>query len=172
MVKQSKIFEVENITAKIKEAKSVTLADYRSLTMAQLNQLRDKLKQAGAELQVIKNTFLLRALRNNNYKIEKEKVIGPSIVLFANQDELAPLKILAAFAKTSSLLPFKIGFMAGKTYLADELSKLAALPPKIELQGKLVGLLASQPSRLVYSLNWNLQRLVIALSAVKNKKQA
>lgn len=171
MVKQNKILEVQNIIAQVKDAKSVTLADFRGLTMAQLNQLREKAKEAGADLQVIKNTFLLRALRSNNYKIEKDKLTGQSIVLFANQDEIAPLKVLASFAKTSSLLPFKIGFMNGTIYNADELNKLSTLPPKIELQAKLVGLLASQPSRLVYSLNWNLQKLVMVINGIKNKKQ-
>lgn len=171
MKKTEKIFAVENLSAKIKDAKSVALVDYRGLTVAQITQLREKVKEAGGELQVVKNTLLLRALSENNYTPEKEKLQGQTLALFANSDEIAPLKALAAFAKLISLLPFKIGFMAGKILSADELTKYATLPAKIELQAKLVGLLASQPQRLVYSLNWNLQKLVLVLNAVKNKKQ-
>ena len=171
MKKQEKIFEVENLTAKVKEAKSVVVADYRGIKVSQMNQLRDKVREIGGELQVVKNNLFYRALDQNNYEIEKTKLDGPSLALFANGDEVSPLKALATFGKTLSLLPFKIGFIAGKVYFAEELNKIATIPAKIDLQAKLVGLLASQPNRLVYSLNWNLQKLVLTLNAVKEKKQ-
>ena len=170
MKKQEKIFEVENLTAKVKEAKSVVVADYRGIKVSQMNQLRDKVREIGGELQVVKNNLFYRALDQNNYEIEKTKLDGPSLALFANGDEVSPLKALATFGKTLSLLPFKIGFIAGKVYFAEELNKLATLPAKLDLQAKLVGLLALQPTRLAYSLNFNLQKLVIALNQVKNKK--
>ncbi len=173
MIKQDKIFAVEDITAKIKDAKAVALADYRGITVSQATQLRDKIKSSGGKLQVIKNTLFLRALRNNNYKIERKKLDGPTIVLFANDDEVSPIKALAAFAKTAEgLLPWKIGFMDGRILSAVELGKLADISSKVDLQTKLVGLLFSQPSRLVYALNFNLQKLVIALNGIKVKKQA
>jgi len=170
MKKQEKIFEVENLTAKVKEAKSVVVADYRGIKVSQMNQLRDKVREIGGELQVVKNNLFYRALDQNNYEIEKTKLDGPSLALFANGDEVSPLKALATFGKTLSLLPFKIGFIAGKVYFAEELNKIATIPAKIDLQAKLVGLLALQPTRLAYSLNFNLQKLVIALNQVKNKK--
>ena len=170
MKKQEKIFEVENLTAKVKEAKSVVVADYRGIKVSQMNQLRDKVREIGGELQVVKNNLFYRALDQNNYEIEKTKLDGPSLALFANGDEVSPLIALATFGKTLSLLPFKIGFIAGKVYFAEELNKIATIPAKIDLQAKLVGLLALQPTRLAYSLNFNLQKLVIALNQVKNKK--
>ena len=167
MKKQEKIFEVENLTAKVKEAKSVVVADYRGIKVSQMNQLRDKVREIGGELQVVKNNLFYRALDQNNYEIEKTKLDGPSLALFANGDEVSPLKALATFGKTLSLLPFKIGFIAGKVYFAEELNKLATLPAKLDLQAKLVGFLASQPSRLAYALNYNLQKFVIVLSKIK-----
>jgi len=173
MVKQDKIFAVEDIAAKIKDAKAVALADFRGITVSQATQLRGKIKSSGGQLQVIKNTLFLRALRNNNYKIEREKLDGPTIVLFANDDEVTPIKTLALFAKTTEgLLPWKIGFMDGRILSAEELGKFAGIPSRIDLQAKLVGLLFSQPSRLVYALSYNLQKLVIVLNGVKVKKQA
>jgi len=170
MKKQEKVFEVENLTAKIKDAKAIAVADYRGLNVSQTSQLRERVKEAGGELQVVKNNLFYRALNQSNYEIEKARLDGPSLVLFANDDEVSPIKVLAAFGKVLGLLPFKIGFIAGKVYFAEELGKLATLPAKLDLQAKLVGLLASQPGRLAYSLNWNLQKLVIALNEVKNKK--
>lgn len=171
MKKQEKIYEVENLTAKIKDAKAVAVADYRGLNVSQINQLRDRIREVGGELQVVKNNLFFQALDKNNYKIEKTSLNGPSLALFANNDEIAPIKALANFAKTlGGLLPLKIGFIAGNTYLTGDLNKIATIPAKIDLQAKLVGLLASQPARLAYSLNFNLQKLVIALNQVKNKK--
>lgn len=167
MKKQTKIFEVQNLTAKIKDAKAVAVADYRGLKVSQMSQLREAVRQAGGELQVVKNTLFYRALDQNNYQIEKAKLDGPSLALFANSDEISPIKALAAFGKALGLLPFKIGFIARKVYLAEELNKLAALPAKIDLRAKLVSILAIQPRRLAYSLNWNLQKLVLVLSKIK-----
>jgi len=167
MNKQEKIFEVENISAKIKSAKALALTDYRGITVAQISDLREKIKDAGGELQVLKNTLLLRALRLNKYKIGSLKIEGPTLVLFANADEIAPIKTLAVFAKSVDKLPFKLGFMGGNLVSADDLKKYASIPPKIELQAKLVGLLFSQPTRLAYALNWNIQRLALVLSKIK-----
>jgi len=171
MKKQEKIYEVENLTAKIKDAKAVAVADYRGLNVSQINQLRNRIREVGGELQVVKNNLFFQALDKNDYKIEKTNLNGPSLALFANNDEIPPLKVLANFGKTLGLLPFKIGFIAGKVYLAGDLNKIATIPAKIDLQAKLVGLLNSQPTRLAYSLNWNLQKLVIALNTVREKNQ-
>ena len=171
MKKQEKIFEVENLTAKVKDAKAVAVVDYRGLNVSQITQLRDRIRELGGELQVVKNNLFYQALGKNDYKIEKTNLDGPSLALFANNDEISPLKALANFGKTlGGLLPFKIGFIAGKVYFTEELNKIATIPAKIDLQAKLVGLLALQPTRLAYSLNFNLQKLVIALNQVKNKK--
>lgn len=170
MKKQDKIFEVQNLKAKVKDAKALAVADYRGLSVAQMNQLRKKVREAGGELQVAKNNLFFRALRESNYEIDKSLLDGPSLVLFANEDEISPLKALVAFSKGLNLLALKVGFMADQAYSAEELTKLANLPGRLELQAKLVGLLSSPPRRLVYSLNYNLQKLVLLIDGISKKK--
>ena len=171
MKKQDKVFEVQNLSAKIKEAKTVALIDYRGIKANQINQLRDQIRGAGGELQVTKNNLLYRALKENNYQVQKGQfTTGPTLTLFANADEIAPLKILVDFGKGISLLPLKIGFMAGQIISTEELNRFASLPGKKELQAKLVAMLANQPRQLVYSLNWNIQKLVLVLNGIKEKK--
>jgi len=169
MKKQEKVFAVDNLTAKIKEAKAVILTDFRGLTMNQFNQLREKVSAVGGELSVVKNTLFKRALKASDY--QPQEINGPTLALFAKEEETSPLKIISAFGKTLGLLPFKLGFMTGRVISAEELSRLASLPAKGELQARLVSLLANQPTRLVRSLNWNLQKLVLVLEGVKSKKQ-
>lgn len=170
MKRQDKIFEVKNLEAKVKESKSVALVDYRGMTVAQATELRRKIREAGGELQVVKNNLFYRALLANKYQIDKAKLEGPTLALFAAADEISPLKALVAFGKKSDILPLKLGFMDGKVLSAEDVARFAALPAKQELQAKLVGMLASQPSRLVYALNWNIQKLVMALGQVRDQK--
>lgn len=166
MKKQEKIFEVENLTAKIKEAKSVALADYRGLTAGQMATLRSLVKKAGGKLQVVKNTLLLRALANAKLIEEDLKLEGPTLALFAKEDEFSPLKALVSFGKANNLLALKFGFFEGEFQDSERISQIASLPGKEELRAKLVGLLAQPSHRLVYDLNFNLQKLVIILKEV------
>ena len=172
MKRQDKIFEVQNLKAKIKESKTVALADYRGLSVAQATELRHQIKEAGGELQVVKNRLLLRALKESSYQIPKAKLEGPTLALFAIADEISPLKALVTYGKNTGLLPLKLGFMAGRILAAEELARFAALPGKAELQAKLVSMLAGQPTRLAYALNYNLQKLALALNEIKTKKQS
>lgn len=170
MKKQDKIFEVQNLAAKIKDAKTVALVDYRGISASQATELRHKVRESGGDIQVVKNRLFLRALRENSYRVPEKELEGPTLVIFANQDEISPLKTLVDFTKGAEILRLKIGFMAGRILSGEELKRFATLPGKEQLQAQLVGMLAGQPSRLVYALNYNLQKLAIALNAVKAKK--
>jgi len=170
MKKQDKIFEVQNLAAKIKEAKTVALVDYRGVSANQATELRHKVRETGGDVQVVKNRLFLRALRENSYRQVTEKELeGPTLAIFANQDEITPLKTLVDFAKGAEILGFKIGFMAGRILSGGELKRFAGLPGKEQLQAQLVSLLGSQPSRLTYALNSNLQKLALTLNEIKGK---
>ncbi|MCL5090502.1 MAG: 50S ribosomal protein L10 [Patescibacteria group bacterium] len=171
MKKQNKITEVQSLTNKVKSAKSVALVDYKGIKVKDVTQLRQKIREAGGELQVVKNNLLYRALVANKYKVDKNKFAGTTLAVFANKDEILPLKELVTFGKGLNLLPLKIGFMTGQILTAEDLNRFANLPPKIQLQAKLVSMLASQPQKLVYALNWNIQKLVMALGQIRDKKQ-
>jgi len=169
MKKQEKIFEVENLAAKIKQAKSLALVDYRGLSANQIANLRSLVKKAGGELQVVKNTLLLRALDKASLEIKDLKIEGPTLALFANEDEINPLKTLVSFGKAQNLLALKFGFFGGEFQDGTRLFQIASLPSKEELQAKLVGLLAQPSQKLVYVLNFNLQKLVVILKGGDNR---
>ena len=176
MKKQEKVFAVKKLTEKIKEAKSIVLADYRGLKANQANALRSQIKKMGGEVQIVKNTLLLRSLAEAGLLPESKgddqvlKIEGPTIALLANNDEITALKAFLAFGKNADLLTLKAGFIEGKLLEKEALSRFAALPGKAELRAMLVGLLAQPTQKLVYNLNFNLQKLVIILGQVKNKK--
>lgn len=162
MKKQEKIFTVQNLAAKLKEAKSVVLADYRGLTVAQLTQLRHLAKKAGGELTVAKNTLIKRALGGLPLELT-----GPTAVIIAYEDELSPLKTTWEFAKNAGGMPtFKSGIWEGELITSEEIERLARLPSKQELQIKLIGVFASPLFGLVRVLSANQGKLILILKTV------
>ncbi len=168
--KQKKIDTVTELTDKAAKAKAIILADYRGLKHKQLEELRRALKKTGAQFLVTKNRLLLRALGEKGKTIET--LLGDATAtLFAYADEVAPLKELLKFFKATGFGKTKGGLL-GATVLSDsDVTTLAALPPRTALLGTLVRQLNAPIQGLHDALNWNMNRLVWALDAVKTMKK-
>jgi len=160
---------VKLLQEKLQQSKSIVLADYRGLTANQQRKLRNQVKAVQGELIVAKNSLISLALKAEKYSLPSS-LQGPTLILFAYEDEIAPLKALAEFAKTNELPKVKLGFIAKDTLTADQLNQLANLPTKVELLAKTVGSLKSPLNGLVNVLSGNFRKLVYALQAVKAVK--
>ncbi len=170
MATQKKIDTVANLTEKISRAKSIVLADYRGLKHKQLEELRKALKKSDAQFLITKNTLLRRALGDKAKAVESQ-LSDATATLFAYADEVAPLKELLKFFKTAGFGKTKGGLL-GETMLAEaDVHRLAALPSRGELLGQLVRQLNAPIQGLHYALNWNINKLVWALNAVKSNKK-
>jgi large subunit ribosomal protein L10 len=165
MPTQRKIYTVQNLTQKLKDAKSLVLADYRGLSVEQINQLRRQAKAVGGELQVVKNRLLKIAAGQAKVNLEDQALTGPTVALWAWENELSPLKVLAQFQQEFGLPLPKIGIFAGETVSGEEIGRLAKIPSQDQLQVKLVGALSSPTFRLVNALEWSLRKLVYVLRA-------
>lgn len=168
--KAQKIEKVADLTQKLGRAKSVVFADYQGLTMNQLSDLRNKLRDNGAEFEITKNTLIKLALPTTNYKLPTD-LEGPTATLFSYEDEIAPIKILVKALKDAQKGAVKLGLLNNDILDALAITRLANLPTKLELQAKLVGSLSSPLYGMVNVLQGNLRNLVYALSAVMDKKQ-
>ena len=169
MATQRKIDAVAGLTEKISKAKVMILADYRGLKHKQLEELRRNVKKSNGEFTISKNRFILRALGDKGESM-KEALNESTAVLFAYQDEVAPLKEMLKFFKTTGLGKTKAGLM-GDTFMSDaDVTKLASLPNREVLLGKLVRQLNSPIQGLHYALQWNMNKFVWALNAIKGKK--
>ncbi len=167
--KQRKIDAVANLTDKLSKAKVVVLADYRGLKHKQLEELRKVLKKDKGELVVAKNRLVKRALGDKAGAVEAN-LTEATAVLFSYEDEVAPLKDLLKFFKTAGMGKTKGGLM-GDAFMSDaDLSRLASLPTREVLLGKLVGQLNAPIQGLHHALQWNLNKLVWVLNSVKEKK--
>lgn len=145
MPKAKNIAVAEEIKEKFSRAKSLILSDYSGLTHKQLEDLHKKVKAVGAEFIVVKNSLLKIA--------SSHQTTGPTAILLAYEDALAPLKEIYKTVKV------KMGVIDGVTYDAAEIGRLAALPSREILLGQ-----------FVYTLTANLQKLVYILDQVKSQK--
>ncbi|MFZ5534942.1 MAG: 50S ribosomal protein L10 [Patescibacteria group bacterium] len=169
MATQRKIDTVAALTDKVGKAKVMVLADYRGLKHKQLEELRRNLKKTNGEFMIAKNRLILRALGERADSI-REPLNNETAVLFAYQDEVAPLKEMLKFFKAAGVGKPKAGLMGAVVMNESDIAKLATLPSREVLLGKLVGQLNAPIQGLHYALQWNMNKLVWALNAIKGKK--
>jgi large subunit ribosomal protein L10 len=138
---------VTEVAAQAAKSQTLALAEYRGLTVAQLDQLRRQAREKGVYLHVLKNTLARRAVAGTSFECAAETMAGPLIYGFS-EDAVAAAKVLADFAKTNDKLVIKAGAYAGKPLNADGVKALAAIPTKEVLLSQLLGLMQSPVSRM------------------------
>ncbi len=177
---------VAEIAEKIGRSKGLVFTNYQGLTHKQLEGLKKALKEANAELVVTKNTLLKLAFTANRLQTTAvdglpagkagsqstaDNFINPTATIFAYDDVIAPLKHLAKTLKTLGLPTIKFGILDGQALNSEQVLTLASLPSREVLLAQVVGGLKSPIFGLHRALNWNIQKLVMTLKAVENKKQ-
>ena len=144
--------EVEVVTAKLKEAASVVVVDYRGLTVEQVTELRKQLRDANVEMKVIKNGILRRAAEAAGLEGMEDVFVGPTAVAFSNEDVVAPAKIMNDFAKTADKLEIKGGIIEGNVSSVEEIVALAKLPSREGLLSMLLSVLQAPVRNVAYAV--------------------
>lgn len=144
---------VEEISAKVKDAQSVVLVDYRGLTVEQDTQLRKNLREAGVTYKVYKNTYMTRAFKGTDFEALAPYLEGPSAVAISTEDATAPARILAEFAKKADKLEIKGGIVEGTLYDAKGMAMIASVPSREVLISKLLGSLQSPITNFARVMN-------------------
>lgn len=176
MPSQKNLSVVEQLENKLAQAKAVILADYRGLSVSDIQKLRSQVRQAGGSLTVAKNTLIKIALEKHQPGLPRgveDALRGPTALLLSLQDEISPIKALVDFAKNHALqIPIpKAGLLDDKVLTAADIATLASLPSKPELIARLLHQLQAPVYGLVNVLHANLRQLVYALNAVKSQKE-
>ena len=152
-VLENKKTVVAAITERLKNAQAGVIADYRGLTVAQDTELRKKLREAGVEYTIVKNT-LTRFAANEVGLGELDGVLhGPTALATSDSDVVAPAKILVEFAKANEQLEIKAGFVDGKVIDAEEVKVYASIPSKEVLISKMMGSPQAPIGNLVRALD-------------------
>jgi len=165
MPNTKKIFTVQNLAEKFKQANGVVLTDYSGLDVSQVNDLRKEIKKAGGEFEVVKNNLLRLAAQNSQSSNNDWRLSGPTAALWIYNQDLSPLKTLNNFIKQTELPKIKFGFWEGEKISEEKITQLANLPGIDQLRAQLLASLQSPAFRLANSLSWNLKKLILVLKA-------
>lgn len=171
MPSQKNIQLLDEVKQKVDKSTAMFFVDYAGLTHKQLEEARITLRDNNSEVSVVKNTLMNIALQGKNIDV-KEKLGGPYATLFSYEDPMKTAKILTAFVKKYGMPKIKFGIFEGAVIDDAMIARLATLPSKEILIGKLLSLLNAPISNLVYGLNANIVKLAQVLKEIEKKKGA
>jgi large subunit ribosomal protein L10 len=167
MKREQKEHVVDELTQRLKAAETLLVADYRGLTMPQIDELRSRLLESGARFTVVKNTLTRRAAEAAGADALLALLDGPSAIAFleTDGDMVAAAKALADSARETNVLEIRGGIMQGRTLTGAEVETLAKLPPEDVLRGQVLGAIVAPLTALAGLLNAPLQNLVGLIDA-------
>jgi large subunit ribosomal protein L10 len=167
MQKQEKERVVAQLTERLQSSPTLIVADYRGLTMTQIDDLRTKLLEHGARFQVVKNTLTRRAAEAAGADALLALLEGPTAIAFleVDGDPVAVAKAIGATARETRVLEVRGGILEGRSVTAAEIGTLAALPPVEQLRGQVLGAIAAPLYSVVGLFNAPLQNLVGLIDA-------
>lgn len=161
---------VADISARIAQAQSVVVAEYRGLEVEGMTELRRKARASGVYLRVLKNTLARRAVKDTPFEKLADQMVGP-LIYGISSDPVAPAKLLNDFAKTSEKIVLKAGAMPGSLLSAAEVKSLASLPGREDLIAQLLGTMQAPIARFVQTLNEVPARFVRTLAAARDARE-
>ena len=168
-VQQHKTDAVDALKTMFDDASDVILTDYRGLNVAQITELRNKLRETGASYRVIKNRFAKIALDQLDYSEATSFLIGPTAAALATEESGPAAKVLVDFTSTSPL-KIKGGIIGGTVFDERQVTEFSKLPTKPELISKLMSAMNGSLMNLMYALQGVPQKLVRTLQAVADSK--
>jgi large subunit ribosomal protein L10 len=144
---------VSDLAGKLNRSPFLLLTDYQRMKVDQFGELRNRLAPAGAEMRVVKNSFLKRAMSDSGFPDVAENLSGQTAIVLGEKDVAPVAKILKTFAAEFKTATLKIGVVDKSVLSAQEVELLAELPSRDILLGQLLGLLLSPMAQLARLLN-------------------
>ena len=161
---------VKDLSEDLKESSFVLVTDYQHMKVDDFSELRKRLAAAGAEVHVVKNSFLKRAIADSGLAKGNGELTGQTAVITGDKDVAPVAKILKTFAGEFKKAILKLGFIDRAQVATKEIEELADLPPREVLQAQLLGLLLSPATKLVRLLNEPASALARLLRAKSEKE--
>jgi large subunit ribosomal protein L10 len=163
---------VSDLSEKLNRSPFMLVTDYQRMKVDQFSELRNRLSPAGAEVRVVKNSFLKRAMKDSGLPDVGDQLTGQTAVVMGDTDVAPIAKILKTFAAEFKIAALKIGVVDKSVLSTKDVEALAELPPREVLLAQLLGLLMSPMSGLARLLNEpgaSLARLLNAKSEKEGK---
>tara|TARA_Y100000589_G_scaffold108382_1_gene103007 strand:- start:1463 stop:1975 length:513 start_codon:yes stop_codon:yes gene_type:complete len=167
MLKADKQNFVKEFNTVLKDKDFLVVAHYKGLTVSEISDLRNKIRENNATFKVAKNTLTRRAIKETNFEKLDKFFVGPTSVAYSD-DAVGTSKVMIDYSKENENLKVIAGVMGDKELSIDEIKKLASLPSMDALRAKLLGLLASVQTKIVYSLKDSQSKVVRVISNKPN----
>ena len=161
---------VSELSEALKRSPFVLVTDYRGMKVADFGELRNRLAPTGAEVHVVKNSFLKLAMSDSGFPEVDDQFAGQTAVVTGEADVAPVAKIFKTFASEFKLAALRVGFVDRAVLSTAELETLAELPAREILQAQLLGLLLSPATRLVRLFNEPAAALARLLNAKAEKE--
>jgi large subunit ribosomal protein L10 len=167
MHKDQKQRVVAELTDRLKSTDTLIVADYRGLTMPQIDELRSELLKHGARFQVVKNTLTRRAAEAAGAETVLALLEGPTAIAFleGDADPVAVAKALSAAGRDTRVLAVRGGILEGRPITPEEVESLGKLPPVDVLRGQVLGAVTAPLQTIVGLFTAPLQDLVGLIDA-------
>ncbi len=171
LTREQKEQQLQLLKSELAPATGLFVMDFTGLTVAEVTELRRKVREAEGRYLVVRNTLARIALKGSANEPLTPLLDGPTAVAYTNRDVVALAKVLAEFAKSHEKLQFRGALVEGRVLDAESANRMALLPSKQELVARLLFLLQSPMRRLVAALNWPVTSLAVTLRQVADAKQ-
>jgi len=169
MNRNDKAAVIDRIAEDLEASSAVFAVDYRGITVAQVAELRTKLRESDTTLAVVKNSLTERAADKAGVEALKEILTGPTALAFVRGDAAAAAKALSDAQRATQVLEFKGGLMDGKPVTPDEIRAISRLPSREVLYGQLVGIVAAPLNGIARGLNALIAGVAIQLQAIADQ---
>lgn len=137
----------------LEQSQAIIMTEYIGMKMKDMDELRIKIREAGGEFHICKNTLLRRVLDDAGMEIKDEHFINTTAVGFAYEDAPGLAKVMTDYAKASGLLNIKAGYLEGRLMNANDVTSLANVPPLPVMRATLLSTLLTPASQLVRTLS-------------------
>lgn len=161
---------VAEVSAQLAKAQAVILAEYRSIPVRDMTELRKRARGSGVYLRVLKNTLARRAVADTPFRGLSDKMVGP-LAYGISSDPVAAAKVLQEFAKDNEKFVIRAGAMPNVVMTAREVAELAKMPSRQQLLTTLVATMQAPIAKFVRTLNEVPGRFARTLAAVRDRKQ-
>jgi large subunit ribosomal protein L10 len=170
--KQRKEELVGQYTDLIAQSEAIFLAEYSGMSVKQMELLRGKIRDANGQLNVTKNTLLIKALEASENNVPMDLLIGQLATTFALGEAPALAKVLIDHAKTDENLVLKGGLMGNRVMTAKEVEQLASLPSLDQLRGQILGLINAPAQNVVSAVTNGVRQVMNVLDAYARSEES
>jgi large subunit ribosomal protein L10 len=162
---------VKELHEKLKSVKLAVLADYSSMNVAQMTDLRNKLREFNSEMRVVKNNLLKIALKDTDFELLDDHIKNPRALIMNLGDVVAPTKALVEFAKKNANLEIITAALDGKVLTIEDIKVLAELPSREVLLAKLFSVMIGAQTQFVTVLSGVQRSFVQVLESYRVQKE-